>query len=202
MEDEYLIGLEYILGLYNMQYVELADKLGIKKQNINMWIKGKQKIPKKHLPILEELFGLQKEYFIKQITEIEKLEIQKEKLKRDLKPIIKKHEREFKAGEINDIVEVPIYNKEEINKIERDIEKAKLVSRFKKTLDTVDNNPYMDTYKLIVEILEKAQQESIVHKTIEALAHYHDLLPDWISSSPEQDGFEEEIFEVFDDNNF
>ena len=40
-----------------MQHIELAEKLGIKKQNINMWIKGKQNIPKKYLPILEELFG-------------------------------------------------------------------------------------------------------------------------------------------------
>ena len=197
-----MIGLEYILGLYSMQHVELAEKLGIKKQNINMWIKGKQNIPKKHLPILEELFGLKREYFIKSLTEIEQLEIQKEKLKRELKPIIKKHEKEFKAGEINDIVEVPIYDKEEINTIERNIEKAKLVSRFKEILDIVDNNPYMDTYKLIIELLEKAQQEVIIHKTIESLAHYYDILPNWVSSSQGQDEFEEEIFEVFDDYNF
>ncbi len=202
MEEEYLLGLEYILGLYNMQHVELADKLGIRKQNINMWIKGKQNIPRKYFSVLEELFGLNPEYFIKELTEIEKLEIQKEKLKRELKPIIKKHEQEFKIGEINDIVEVPIYDKEEINTIERNIEKARLVSRFKQSLDIVDNNPYMDTYKLMVELLEKAQEEVIVQKTIESLAHYYDLLPNWVSTGPEQDEFEEEIFEVFDDHNF
>jgi len=75
-----LIGLEYILSLYNMQHIELAEKLGIKKQNINLWIKKKQNIPKKYLPILEETFGIKKEYFNKEIDEIDKLEIQKEKL--------------------------------------------------------------------------------------------------------------------------
>ncbi|HEY5563158.1 MAG TPA: hypothetical protein VIK72_15650 [Clostridiaceae bacterium] len=45
--------LEYILSLYNMQHIKLAEKLEIKKQSINFWIKGKQKIPKKYLPILE-----------------------------------------------------------------------------------------------------------------------------------------------------
>ncbi|SDY76485.1 Helix-turn-helix [Proteiniborus ethanoligenes] len=197
-----MIGLEYILNLYNMQHVELAERLGIRKQNINMWIKGKQNIPKKYIPILEEIFGLKKEYFTKELDEIDKLEIQKEKLKRDLKPVIKKQEQQFMVGEINDIVEVPIYDKEEINTIERSIEKAKLVSRFKETLDVVDNNPYMDTYKLIIELLEKVQHEVIVHKTIEALAHYFEVIPDWVASSPEQDEFEEEIFEVFDDHNF
>ena len=64
---EYLIGLEYILGLFNLQHVELADKLGIKKQNINMWVKRKQNIPKKYLPVLEELFGIEREYFSKEL---------------------------------------------------------------------------------------------------------------------------------------
>ncbi|MEY8415565.1 helix-turn-helix domain-containing protein [Tissierella praeacuta] len=197
-----MIGLEYILSLYNMQHIELAEKLGIKKQNINMWIKGKQNIPKKYLPILEEIFGLNKKYFTKELDEIDQLEIQKEKLKSDLKPVIKKHEQQFMIGKINDIVEVPIYDKEEINSIERNIEKAKLVSRFKEALDIVDNNPYMDTYKLIVELLEKVQHEVVLHKTVEALAHYYGVLPDWVATGPEQDEFEEDIFEVFDDHNF
>lgn len=197
-----MIGLEYILNLYNMQHIELAEKLGIKKQNINMWIKGKQNIPKKYLPILEEIFGLNEKYFTKELDEIDQLEIQKEKLKRELKPVIKKHEQQFMIGKVNDIVEVPIYDKEEINSIERDIEKAKLVSRFKEALDIVDNNPYMDTYKLIVELLEKAQHEVVLHKTIEALAHYYEVLPDWVATGPEQDEFEEDIFEVFEDHNF
>jgi plasmid maintenance system antidote protein VapI len=197
-----LIGLEYILSLYNMQHVELAEKLGIKKQNINMWVKQKQNIPKKYLPVLEELFGVESNYFSREITEIDKLEIQKEKLKKDLNPLIKKHEQQFAIGEINDLVEKTIYDKEEINTIERDIEKAKLVSKFKEALDVVDNNPYLDTYKLIVELMKKVQHEAVLHKTIEALAHYYEVLPDWVNSEPEQEGFETEIFEVFDDHNY
>lgn len=197
-----MIGLEYILSLYNMQHTDLAENLGIKKQNINLWIKRKQNIPKKYLPLLEELFGLKKEYFTKELTEIEKLEIQKEKLKQELKPVIKSHEQQFMAGEDSNFVEVPIYDKEEINTIERNIEKAKLVSRFKEALNVVDNNPYIDTYKLIIELLEKVQHEPVFHKTIEALAHYYEILPDWVESEPEQEEFEGEIFEVFDDYNY
>jgi adenylate kinase len=89
-----------------------------------------------------------------------------------------------------------------MNAIERNIEKAKLVSRFKEALEIVDNNPYMDTYKLIIELLEKVQHEVVLHKTIEALAHYYEVLPDWVVSEPEQEEFEDEIFEVFDDHNF
>ncbi|WP_245203691.1 helix-turn-helix domain-containing protein [Ammoniphilus resinae] len=185
-----------------MQHVELAEKLGIKKQNINLWIKGKQNIPKKYLPILEEIFGLNQDYFVTELTEIDKLEIQKEKLKRDLNPVIKKHEMQFMIGEINDLVEVPVYDREEINTLERQIEKAKLVSRFKSAIEIVDAHPYIDTFKLMVELLEKAQHEGMLHKTIEALAHYLEVLPDWVSSGPEQEEFESAIFEVFDDHNY
>lgn len=195
-------GLEYILGLYNMQHIELAQKLGIKKQNINMWIKGKQNIPKKYLPVLENLFKIKAEYFTKTLNEIDCLEIQKEKLKIELDPVINKHKIEFSIGEINNLIEKPIYDKEEINTIERNIEKAKLTQRFKESMDLVDNNPYIDTYKLIVELMEKAQTETILHKTIEALAHYYKVIPDWVSSGEDQDDFEEEIMEVFINNEY
>lgn len=202
MWGERLNGLEYILSLYQVQHIALAEKLGIKKQNINLWIKGKQNIPKKYLPVLEGLFGINRSYFTKELTDIDKLEIQKEKLKQDLKPIIEKEKEEFRIDEQSDyLVKVPVYDKEELNTIERAIEKAKLVERFKQVIDIIDENPYMDTYALIVELLEKAQHEAIFHKTIEALAHYLEVLPEWINSDPEQEEFESEIFEVFDDYN-
>ncbi|MDN8630703.1 helix-turn-helix transcriptional regulator [Bacillus paranthracis] len=185
-----------------MQHVELADKLGIRKQNINLWIKGKQTVPKKYLPILTDLFHIPEEYFTKQLSELDKLEIQKEKLKQDLNPIIQSHDIQFRVGQDNDLVEVPIYDKEEINQIERTIEKTKLISRFKEALEIVDDTPYMDTFQLVVELLTKVQHEVVLHKTIEALAHYYEVLPDSISSKPEQDEFEEEIFEVFDNHNY
>ncbi|MDA2175223.1 helix-turn-helix domain-containing protein [Bacillus cereus] len=194
-------GLEYILGLYNMQHLELAEKLGIKKQNINLWIKGRQNIPKKYLPILEETFGLSASYFIKELSEVDKLEIQKEKLKRELKPIIKSYGTQFMV-EKQDLVNVPIYDKKEMNRMERSIEKAKLIDRFKCALEIVEDSPYLDTFKLIVELMEKVQHEAVLHKTIEALAHYYEVLPDWVNSEPEQEEFEQEIFEVFDDHNY
>ena len=200
--EEYLIGLEYILSLYNMQHIELAQILGIKKQNINLWIKGRQNIPKKYLPLLEEKFGVKQEYFVRELSEIEKLEIQKEKLKKELKPVIKQYENKLSIGEENTLVEVPVYDKEEINSIDRTIEKANLLSKFKEAMDMVDSNPYMDTYKIIVEIMNNVQHESLVHKTIEALGHYFEILPEGISSGEEQAEFESEIFEVFDINNY
>ncbi|PTQ84499.1 helix-turn-helix protein [Trichococcus patagoniensis] len=197
-----MIGLEYVLNLYSIQHIELAQKLGIKKQNINMWVKGRQNIPKKYLPVLEDIFGIDRTYFSKEITEIDQLEIQKEKIKRELKPVVKKIEQHFSLGEINDLVEVPVYDEEEMNAIEWEIERRSLMARFKAAMEVVDDNPYMDTYRLIVELMEKAQHEIVLQKTVEALAHYYQVLPDWVSTGSEQDEYEDELFEFFDDNNY
>ena len=105
-----MIGLEYILNLYNFPHIELADKLGIRKQNINLWVKGRQNIPKKYIPVLEDLFDIGGEYFDRELTEIERLEIQKEKLKKELEPVVMKYEQQFSIGEINDLVDIPIYD--------------------------------------------------------------------------------------------
>lgn len=196
------LGLEYILSLYNIKHLELAETLGIKKQNINMWVKGKQNIPKKYLPVLEELFDINREYFTKELSEVEKLEIQKEKLKKDIKPIVKQYEMEYSIGEINDLVKKPIYNKEEMNSIERSIEKAKLVERFKNAIDITDQNPFMKNYTMIIELLEKVPHETIFNKTIEALAHYYEVIPKEINTGCDQEDFEEEIFEVFSNNEY
>ena len=71
-----MIGLEYILKLYNMSQAELADKLGIKKQNIYLWLSQRQAISKKHLPTLESIFKVPKEYFQKVLSDKDKATLQ------------------------------------------------------------------------------------------------------------------------------
>lgn len=70
-----MIGLEYILELYGVQHKDLAEELGIRKQNINMWMKGKKNIPQKYLPVLAEKYRMPVEYFQKELTDIDKRNI-------------------------------------------------------------------------------------------------------------------------------
>lgn len=197
----HLIGLEYILSLYNMSQVELAERLGIKKQNITLWFKGRQPVSKKYLPVLEELFHLPMEYYAREITEIEKLEIQKEKLKKELNPIIESYESRLAQG--TEVLEKhPVYNREEINTLERSLEKAKLIERFKASLEIVDQHPFMDSYRILVELMDRSGTEAILHKTLQGLAHYLNVLPEGITTGPEQEEFESALFEVLDDHNY
>lgn len=75
-----MIGLEYVLKLFEMTQQELADKLEIKQQNIDSWIKGKRNIPKKWLPILAEIFNIPEKYFQKELIGNDKEKIQFMKL--------------------------------------------------------------------------------------------------------------------------
>ena len=63
-----MIGLEYMLNIRSMKHHELAQALGITKQNINYWTKGARKIPLKYLPQLSEIFNVPTYYFNKEIT--------------------------------------------------------------------------------------------------------------------------------------
>lgn len=68
-------GLEYALNIYNMSQQQLAEPLGIKQQNIDKWVRGIKKIPVKHLPKLSEIFKIPQEYFQKELTNLDKVEL-------------------------------------------------------------------------------------------------------------------------------
>lgn len=196
-----MIGLEYILNLYNMPQNVLAERLGIRKQNITLWIKGRQPISKKYLPVLENIFSIPSSYFNRELSEIDQLEIQKEKLKRELNPVIDKYEKKLSQG--TDLLEDhPVYNRDEINTMERSLEKAKLIERFRASLEIVDDHPFIETYHIILGLIERAGEEIILHKTLQGLAHYLNALPENITTGSEQEEFESALFEMLDDHNY
>ncbi|WP_294153955.1 helix-turn-helix transcriptional regulator [uncultured Clostridium sp.] len=79
-----MIGLEYIVNLYNYQFKDIAEQLGVSKQVVNGWIKERYKISSKHLPKLATIFNVPEKYFQKELTELEKLEIQNLKISNEV----------------------------------------------------------------------------------------------------------------------
>jgi transcriptional regulator with XRE-family HTH domain len=196
-----MIGLEFILHLHETPHMELAEKLGIKKQNINLWIKGKQNIPKKYLPVLSDMFHVDAAYFQKKLTELDKLQIQKEKLERELQPVKIKKIEEFSIFETDSLLlEKTVYDHQEMNELVAEIDQEVLVGKFKQLISKPLSNK--DTISLFLKLLEEAPAEPLLHKTIEGLAHYLDVLPPEIFTEEQQEEFEESLFEVFDDHNY
>lgn len=72
---EAMIGLEYIVKEFHLEYKALAENLGVSPQTIQDWLKGRRNIPEKRLKQLSQFFNLPRIYFQKELTFIEKSEI-------------------------------------------------------------------------------------------------------------------------------
>ncbi|MEJ3717222.1 MULTISPECIES: helix-turn-helix transcriptional regulator [Paenibacillus] len=77
-----MIGLEHIVKVYNGTYKKLAEKLGISSPTIMGWLSKKRPIPKSKLEALSKMFGIDEEYFHKELNEVEKVQIELEYLNR------------------------------------------------------------------------------------------------------------------------
>ena len=78
-----MLGIEYICKLYDVQYSQLAVKLGITSQQINDWIKGRRNIPLRHQESMSDLFGVPQAYFDRELESIDRIRIQEFKLKKE-----------------------------------------------------------------------------------------------------------------------
>ncbi|ELC8441040.1 helix-turn-helix domain-containing protein [Clostridium perfringens] len=72
-----MIGLEYLCSLSNMSYSELADKLNISKATVSNWIAGRRNINEKYYLDLTYIFNVPDEWFSKELSETDKLKLQK-----------------------------------------------------------------------------------------------------------------------------
>ncbi|MNW46863.1 helix-turn-helix protein [compost metagenome] len=77
-----MIGLEYIVKLYNGTYKKLAEKLEITPSTVTDWLSKRRPIPKAKLEALSKLFNLEAEYFQKELTKMEEIELRLDYLNR------------------------------------------------------------------------------------------------------------------------
>lgn len=78
-----MIGLQYLCDINNLTGIDLAKKLNVSKQTINDWIKKRRNIPKKHYEKLKEIFNVPEEYFGKELSDLDKLQLQRIKIDND-----------------------------------------------------------------------------------------------------------------------
>ncbi|WP_310551903.1 helix-turn-helix domain-containing protein [Paenibacillus glufosinatiresistens] len=77
-----MIGLEYIVKLYNGTYKKLAEKLEITPSTVTDWLSKRRPIPKAKLEALSKLFHLEADYFQKELSKIEEIELRLDYLNR------------------------------------------------------------------------------------------------------------------------
>ncbi|MCR1963973.1 helix-turn-helix transcriptional regulator [Clostridium perfringens] len=80
-----MIGIQYLCEIFGISYADLARRLGISRQTIAAWTSGRRKVSEKHYEKLKEIFkGIPEEYFQKELTELDKLQIQRIKLENNI----------------------------------------------------------------------------------------------------------------------
>lgn len=75
-----IIGLEKVINVFNFNANQIAKKIGVSRQTVYEWIKGKRKIPKDRLEQLSEIpefKNLNKDLFQKEIDKVDELEIER-----------------------------------------------------------------------------------------------------------------------------
>ncbi|MGE6612528.1 helix-turn-helix domain-containing protein [Peribacillus sp. NPDC076916] len=72
---EKMIGLEYIVKEFQMEYKEVAKSLGISPQTMQDWLKKRRKIPVKRIEQLSNMFNLPETFFQKELIFTEKGEV-------------------------------------------------------------------------------------------------------------------------------
>jgi len=77
-----MIGLEFIVKLYNGTYKKLAEKLEITPSTVTDWLSKRRPIPKAKLEALSKLFKLEVDYFQRELTKIEEIELRLDYLSR------------------------------------------------------------------------------------------------------------------------
>lgn len=159
-----IIGFEYICNLFGISYTDISDKLKISKQTINSWTSRRRNIPQKYLPVLSKEFRIPEEYFQKELTEIDKINIQKTKLN----------------NEINFIDEVNMFDPEtadEIGNLNFEIKKRQIISKIDESFKNCRTEQellikYLDSF-LDILFSDDVKDKTAIRDTIGALKKYY-----------------------------
>lgn len=181
-----MIGLEFLINIYGFKNKNIAESLDISSVTVHDWIKGKRKIPLARIKQLSKMFdGIPEEYFQKELDEVDKLNIQKLKIKQDIKdnPIIVGYdpqltmfgEGETKKDELGYPVfsETPIYlGQSELKELDKKcqyITKGRVKEAFLKMEDEEDKK------NIILELIELLEDDDSKREIIiEGLKYFGD----------------------------
>lgn len=88
-----MLGLKYIRNTFGLTMKELAEKLNVSANTINLWEKGTMDITEERLIQLENFFKIPKEYFQKELKEEDKLNILESKIDDDIERVAKNKQK-------------------------------------------------------------------------------------------------------------
>lgn len=175
-----MIGLTYIRSSFNKSMQNVADRLGISKQTVSKWENGQRPIPEKRLNELADLFNLPLKYFDKELSDIEKYEIECIKLKKKL--------GYYEDNEGNKIINInsneDMKMSMQLELIEEKIDSLKVIDKITRimTFEDLDKNissteqvsNIINSYELLSDIiLSKKANLNVISNLVYSMALYY-----------------------------
>lgn len=156
-----MFGLTYIRNLFNMSMDDVAKKLGVSKQTLSKWENKKIKISDERLNQLSSLFNTPKEYFEKELDEINKINIQQLKIQKEIKdnPIIVGYKAQLTL-----FGDEPIYHGEnELETLNYEL-KQNVIIKMKDDILKLEEN--VDKQDIILEMIEMIDDDDCKREII------------------------------------
>lgn len=168
-----MIGLKYIAKTFRIRFSEIADELDVSKSTVNDWLKGKRNIPEKRLKQLADYFKLDENYFQKELSEEEELEIMKENVLRYSQNEDREETFVDELGEKHTVINRVNDSEEVIHLINQKQVSAKLLNSISNLLrgDEGYNNPdNISFFRDLIDLLKDNVSRRIVFLFIGALS--------------------------------
>jgi hypothetical protein len=76
------VTIKQVFDIFETNQHQVSKQLGIQPCNFRNWIKGRDKIPPKRLEQMSEMFGVDEEFFIRDLSKLEQLYLKLKFVKR------------------------------------------------------------------------------------------------------------------------
>lgn len=168
------MGLKKILKIYNISVADLAQRLGIARGNIYNWFNGKRKIPKSMLEKLSQLFNLPEEFFCKELSEIDILNIKKTMVENLIDDSLKNAETDEAEQCIsNSLVEWRNSLCDDIDNLEM---KNSILSRISETLNGKNIDGISKNYNNVADVIDSNKvPHSVLNDVLQAVLFSYDV---------------------------
>jgi len=190
-----MIGLEYIAKTFQVEFKTIAERLGISPKTVNDWVKCRKKIPIKRLNQLANIFELKEEYFQKELSRVDELEIQKENVLQHSQTVEREETGVDDLGEEYSVVTSVNDSEGLLQILSQEQERSSLLSKIDKIVHTDDGQPYnLDLFKDFIGLVK--DDKRLVSLLIGSLSPYIGIAPYVGSPTEKEEVFTEELEEL------
>ena len=163
-----LIGLEFIIRNSNLNFRKVAEKLGISPTTLADWVKGRRKIPIARLKQLAQLFEVNEDYFQKELSRVEELEVLKINVIRHSSTYIYEQKIVDELGDEYSVENEANDSEEEMRQLGQEQEWERVLETIRKLFQN-DQERYLDFFKDLVRIIQDDNTRRLIFLLIGAV---------------------------------